>query len=61
MVDDLTLAKMMDMATNDDKLALMAMLKDMSKEDVFYFKGYVAGYVEATRHLQKLSDDIKNS
>ena len=57
MVDDRTLAELMDMATNDDKDALMAMMKTMGPEDKAYFKGYVAGYTEATRHLQMSERD----
>ncbi len=52
MVSDRQLAELMNMATNDDKDALMSMLKTMGAEDKAYFKGYVAGYAEATRHLQ---------
>lgn len=57
MVSDRQLAELMNMATNDDKEALMAMLKTMTGEDKSYFKGYVAGYAEATRHLQMSVED----
>lgn len=56
MVGDRELAELMNMATNDDKDALMAMLKTMTAEDKAYFKGYIAGYSEAVRHMQ-MSDE----
>ena len=56
-MSDRQLAELMDMATNDDKDELMAMLKTMGAEDKAYFKGYVAGYTEATRHLQMSERD----
>lgn len=51
-ISNMKLAELMDSVVNEDKIALKAMLDSMSAEDVAYFKGYVAGYAEAARHLQ---------
>lgn len=52
MVSDEMLAALMDSVAQEDKEALMSMLLSMGAEDKAYFKGYVAGYSEAVRHLQ---------
>lgn len=56
MLTDMELARLMDMATGDDKVALANMLAGMEDEDVWYFKGYVTGYAEAVAHMQLAAD-----
>ena len=52
MLDDRKLAELMDTIDQNDKAQLAAMLLNMTSDDVAYFKGYVAGYSTAVRHLQ---------
>lgn len=53
MIDDYKLAQLMDSIDQHDKVQLAEMLKEMSAEDVAYFKGYVQGYSTAAMHLQE--------
>lgn len=46
------LEKAMEMAIEEDKEALEAMFSEMGDGDKAYFRGYVAGYVEAVRHMR---------
>ena len=53
MLSDWELAELMDSIDSNDKAQLAEMLREMSSDDIAYFKGYVRGYADAAEHLQR--------
>ena len=57
MLDDEKLARLMDMATADDKRALLSMLSEMDEVDKAFFRGYIIGYGDGVSHANAAAVD----
>lgn len=59
MLDDDMLRRLMEAASDSDKKALAEMMSCMGERDVAYFKGYLAGYHDATVHFAMAERDAE--